>query len=756
MTTDRGDPQSSDSTQASVRHLESRLRELRRLVRSSLALRAGALLLAALAGLVLFSLIVDRFFRLPMAGRIVAQSIYGAALLALTWKLFLRPVTRRLPDRMLADLIERRFPKLLDRFRSALEFSKDPKLRDPESADEIQTILKRRVIEDAAADARALRTDEVIDTPGVVSAMTGSIAVVLCVAVIGALSSHAFALWFRRNVLFEDIDWPYRTTLTVEGFEAPNFERGVPRGDPLKLRVNAEGELPSRVRIRLQYTRERLSANLAREGDRLFIHEHAEVTEPFTFVVDGGDFRSQTHSVRVLERPEVKELRVTLDFPAYTKKPPQTLAGDLGELAVPEGTALRIEGRATKALKRAWLEVEGLTVELGVQGESAVEFSGSYSPRTGGVATVHLDDQEGVPPNQLLRFIVTPVPDRIPTVLSTTEGIGSMITPMARIPLKVRANDDYGVTSLGIEYSLPASATAPDKTPAAAVKGVDALPALKELGPMVEESPAWEIGPLQIEPERRLDIRVFAKDNDGLHGSKPGFASTQSFLVVTPQRLGEEFLRREEEQRRLLERVVNDERLVRDSVYRLIDQAWKAEGALSELVVKDMAGLTRTERQLARTVTGVSGAMRLIRDEMLNNRLGETEEIERLVSAIIEPLTDLSERGLPEAAGKIGEIREMQKPQDRLQGGLTLANNLETILTRLESVLASMRRLEGFTEIVNRLRAVIKVHEESTVEARKAYDREVKSIFEDPDPKTSPPPPEGSGSKPEGAGNGSR
>ncbi len=723
------------------------------MVRYSLTLRAAAILLAALAGGVLFSLVVDRLFRLPMAARIAAQSIYASAFLCLGWKLFLRPVTRRLPDRMLADLFEHRFPHLLDRFCSALEFASDPRLGDPAGSEDVQTLLKRKVIEEAVEDARTLRADDVIDSPRIVNTMVSSLVVVLCVGVIGALSSHTFSLWFRRNVIFEDIEWPYRTILHVDGFDAPAYERGVPRGDPLRLQVTTEGEVPARVRIRLQYAREHQSANLAREGDRVFLHEHAEITEPFFFTLEGGDYRSPTHGVRVLERPEVKEIRVTLEFPAYTGKPARTLSGDLGELAVNEGTILLLEGRATKTLRRAWLEVEGLTVELECDAQSREAFRGSYSPASSGVATVHLADEEGVPPNQYFRFTVTTVPDRSPTVLGATEGIGSLITPLARIPLKVRADDDHGVTSIGIEFSLSSVVT--DK-PFDALKGIAALPALKEPGRRIEEAPVWEITPLHMEPDRRLDIRVFATDNDGIHGSKTGFASTQSFLVVTPQKLGEELLRREEEQRRILERATSDERLVRDTVYRLIDGAWRAEGALDEAVKREMEGLMRTERQLARQVTGVSGAIQLIRDEMLNNRLGETREVDRLVSTIIEPLKDLAERLLPDAAGKIGEIREASKPRDRLRRGGILANDLETILARLESVLASLRRLEGFTEVVNRLRAVIQLQEDSMKETRKAYDREVKSIFEDPEPGDLQPTPGVPERKPRETGNRSR
>ena len=77
--------------------------------------------------------------------------------------------------------------------------------------------------------------------------------------VLAALSSDSFTTWFRRNVLLDDVEWPYRTRLVVEGFPAADPTLGVPRGDRLTIRARAEGEVPPRVRIRFAYGREELA-----------------------------------------------------------------------------------------------------------------------------------------------------------------------------------------------------------------------------------------------------------------------------------------------------------------------------------------------------------------------------------------------------------------------------------------------------------------------------------------------------------------
>jgi hypothetical protein len=712
-----------------ARLVDSRLGEIRRLIRSSIALRGFSLIAAAIVGLALVSFVIDRTFRLPAGARGAALAVSGLLLAGLAWRLLVRPLRFALSDRVLADIVERRFPDLQDRFRSAVEFRADPGVLGPPaepgpaSPPDIGIVMKRRVLAEAVAGIARKDSAEVVDTSGVVSCVAVAVACAAAAGIAAAVWSGTFDTWFRRNVLLGDVEWPYRTRLAVEGFEE-GLSRGVPRGDPLVIRARAEGEVPERVRLRLLYDRESLRFNMVREGGTSFVHEHAEVTEAFRFVVEGGDFRSREHTVIVKERPEVESVRLTLTYPAYTEKAAETIEKDIGELAVPEGTSIAIEAVATKGLRRAWLDAEGKRIDLDVSAADARRFGGSYVPAAGGMVTVHLEDLEDVPPSSWFRFLVSTVPDRLPIVLAQAEGIGSMIAPSARIPLRVRAQDDYRVTAIGVEHEVTREGEEPRK-------GADAFPPPREQGPIVEEAPVFEVGPLGIEPERRLDIRITAVDNDGLHGPKTGRAAAMSYLVVTPEKLLEDFLRREEEARRALERVVAEERNVRDAAYRLIDESWKNEGPLADPPVKEMVAIAKTERQLARQVSGIAGAVRQILAEMRNNQVAELAETERLSAGIIDPLGEVSETLLPAAAVKIAAIREMEKAADRVREGLTLAADLEAIIARLEAVLANLRRLEGFTEIVNRLRGIIKVHEESREAARKSYEREVDKLFDD-------------------------
>lgn len=717
-------------TPAASASIESSMRQLRSSVRTSVALRGAALLCAVAAALVLVSLGLDRMFRLSVTGRGVADAIYLAILGWCAWRVLLRPLLLRLPDRILADVLERHFPSLDDAVRSAVDFLARGSVRSgtggrPAPAADLTVRLEGLVADQAARRLADLDEGEVIDRRSVRWTLARGLAGLGLVVVLAIVYSETFSLWFRRNVLFADTPWPYRTTLEVEGFESG--ERGVPRGDPLEIRVRAAGEIPVRVSARILYAEETTRYNLSREGEgAVFVHRHPAVTEPFSFRVEGGDYRSPEYRVLVLERPSVESITVTLTPPEYTQADPVVSSGDLGELAAPEGSALSLEGTANKPLRRAWLRAEGREIPLEVE-PGGREFRGAYRPESGGGVSVHLEDIEGVPPDRWLRFSVDLIPDRTPAVQLEVTGLGTMITPAATMPMRIRAKDDYRVDHLLLEWTLVGDEQ--EET-----RGDVPLEDPEEPGASLQVDRTWEVSSLAVLPPRRLNVRVGAVDSDGLGGPKTGFSSVAGFLVVTADRLSEEFLRREAEQRRLLERMIEEEKAVRDAVYTRLGAEWKdAQASLPDELIEEILSLARVERQHARQLQAIGGAIRQILEEMENNKIGEADDLRRLAALVIDPIDAIATSSMPEATRLLGAVRDSETGESRVDRGLDLAGHLEKQLEALESVLASMLRLEGFTEVVRQLRAIIQTQKQSREAAQKTLERQIEGILEGDD-----------------------
>ncbi len=761
-----------NDSQSSLMTLDRALKSLRRSIRMNSLLRAVSLLIPALVALCLVSFCLDRTFRLSVGARVVTLAVYGSAFAWCAWRWLVRPLTVRLNASTLADLVESRFPDFQDRFRSSLQFLKEKDAENPRVSlqdQRLSSAMKERVADETVAELSKLDVTRVINVPGVVAALTGCLAVIAVAIALWVPLHDTITIWFERQILLADTEWPYKTRLYVEGFSAPDYTRGVPRDDPFVLRVTADGEMPARVRVWLYYgdgeRQDERRFVLTKESDNTFVYEEAQVTEPFDFIVDGGDFRSPRHHIVVQERPVVQSLALEVNAPEYTRREPQVYDADIGEIEVPAGSTIGLQGRASKPLRSAALDIDGEALALATPGVDPASFSGSFAPKDSRLVRILLEDQEGVPQDRFFSFRVVVVPDRAPTVRARASGVSTMISNRARIPWRIRADDDYGVVGTGVEYiarSLDAAdaadtggegvvasdddsvevdphddtSTSGAATDVAGSDDSDLVTSFEFPPPpnpdrAIQSEPVWDTQELELPPGTRLDVRIVARDNDALGGSKVGRSALQSFLVVTLDRLGAELLRREVEQRRALERAVESERLVRDEIYRLLGEAWTKEGDLEAEVLQQMVALATSQRQLARQLEGVSGALKQIVEEMQNNRVDEANDTERLAENVIEPLGDLAATELPNSVKSLAVVRNATTVAVRLEKGWRLSEDVESIIEELERVLENMRQMEGFAEIVQRLRIILRVHGEATRETTSLYDAMVDSIFED-------------------------
>lgn len=713
--------------------IAGKLQSLREVLRAAIWTRGLSLLVVSLAVLACLSFGIDRAFRLSVTGRSISLVIYLCALAWAGWKALIRPALVVLTDSVLADLIETRFPQLRDSLRSAVSFLAEPPAKN--KGKELTALLKRQVVKDAVKRVEKVNLSEVIDSRQI--SRTAGLA--LCAACLLGLVAHyagdSFNIWMRRQLLLAEADYEYEAELRLIGLH--NGEYAVPHGETLRIAAETSPgkKTPALVSIRFDYgsgeSRQYMERSGGKEGPGRFEYEHPSVTEDFVFQLkeEGRGFFSNYHSrrykVKVLERPEVKQLVITSKAPAYTGLGSVETRGDIGELAVPVGSELSIRGVSTKALERAILVGEDGELVLNPSPDDPRSFTGTWMPKLGGTCLIRLEDTEGVPPERPFQFSIHMVEDRTPVVQASIRGIGQMITAQARIPLRLKARDDYGIDSMLLRWTLQ-DAEGSENSAEEPLK----LPGLPTRKPLEAET-AWDITRLKIEPEKRLNLQAGASDNDAISGSKTGYSGIMSFLVVTPEKLGEEFLRRELEQRRILERLIEQERAIRDQVYAMVDEVWSRPGEISPEALRKMQDISRTERQHGRQLESIAAAIEHILLEMDNNKIGEADDLKRLAELIIGPLRTLGSVALPQIVSKLRDIRDLQDERSRITAGLELGRAIDAKIQELENILVQMQRLEGFTEIVKHLRAIIRTQTESGSATREAYRSLIDDIFED-------------------------
>ena len=203
--------------------------------------------------------------------------------------------------------------------------------------------------------------------------------------------------------------------------------------------------------------------------------------------------------------------------------------------------------------------------------------------------------------------------------------------------------------------------------------------------------------------------------------------------MAAPHRVGG----RQQEQRTFFEELIQRERRVRD---RFLDLKDKPPSAAE--MAAQFESQAQDQREIARRVLAIERAFDQIFDEMFYNRIAEPAAINRLRTAIVKGLEQLRSdvmdphaRRLDDAAVRSGQLSLGGTDGDAIEAGY------EEVLKAMETLLARMEKAEGFTEIVETVRAIIAEHGKVKDLTRRKYEDALKEIFGDNPPKDPLPPP---------------
>ena len=373
--------------------IHGKLNSLRTMLKLRLFSEGVAWFLAVVSAAVVITLLLDLTLRLndrPIRAGMLILSCIG--ILAVLWKRLISPLKVPVPAEDLAILVERRYAPLEDRLISSLQMEDAP----PAATDNVSMDMIKVTADEANAMSGTLNFSSVIETKKMWRVWSGAGAAIVLIGVLSVAFPETMNLWFRRNVMLENVDWPQDTYLSVfyeDGSEElhPLFEvdaegnilshrdtLAIVRGGPLRLVVEtADGsDVPGEVRLHASYpsvgdTVEELKPLAEDKADELrammspdrrkaasgrtcYSREFSAVSEEFEFYFTGGDDkrdRRHPHTVVLVEPPSLNEVRFEVEAPPYMRQPGRReLDGSRGVISIPRGGKLYIWGKSTKPM----------------------------------------------------------------------------------------------------------------------------------------------------------------------------------------------------------------------------------------------------------------------------------------------------------------------------------------------------------------------------------------------------------------------
>jgi hypothetical protein len=751
---------------------------LRRRIRSYVWLEGLAAVLVLLGAAFWFSLGFDWVFEPPAPLRIALISAVAIGVLWLLYRLILRRAFVRLADRSMALLLERRFRSLDDSLITVVELAEHEHPAE-EFNPEMMAVTER----DALAGIDKVKLGAVLNMQPLYRRIATAALLIGSVVGFGVLATDAFGIWARRSLMLSDELWPRQTRLTVVGFDETRSIK-VARGSDVELVAQADAApgrmIPELVQVRFATADGgKVRENMSRQGQAVpgrdsfqtYHYKFKGVLTPIEFYVYGGDDRRGPYRLEVVDSPTITQMTLHCEYPAYTHRSPRDIPVS-GIMPIPVGTKIIINALANKDLR-------GVQVDEVLDGTSPVSdritvSEDSQTPRqfefvidqfkTDATLLFTLFDSDGLKSRDPIRLSLTAVPDEAPQVAARLTGIGTAITPKARLPLSGEITDDYAIGRAWFELKVD-DGTSKEQPFVTDPAGRDKL----------QVAEAIEVGPFDLKPKQKLHLVANAADTYDL-AEKPNVGTSQKYVldIVTAEQLRSMLESRELQLRRRFETIYQEFNDTRDLLARIdlneakprddapekpannqkqpgehpagyepgdepgdrsreVAETESAEQMASKRRVQ-AARVTQNSSRAADEIRGLAVAFEEIRAELVNNRVDTEELKERLQEGISVPLRQIADQRFPELLERLKTLESsLDKPAEAGPAQDAARAQADLILVEMKQVLDKMLELETFNEALDLLRAIIKSQDELNQETKQRQKSKVLELLEEDD-----------------------
>ena len=410
----------------------------------ALAVTARAAAFAAMPGLgalaLYWALAPEGLALVLLAAIAVVAALSGAA--AAVWRMQRRP-----DDRHVARFVEERAASLSEgvRLDDTLVTAVDPKVAsDPSfgpllaaaAVDRLQGIDPERIVP-AAGLRRA----------GLEAAGSALLLAVTLALAAGPLARAAESAWL----------WLFPTIVHVDVM--PGDARVV-AGQPVRIRavVRAGDRVLTRLSPSLLVAAGSAQRTVAMgaDGDG-FVFPFESVDRTFQYRIIAGSASSREFTVTALYPPRVERIQLLYQYPSFTGLSPREET-DGGDIYAPAGTRVKVRVHTDKPVVSGEMALEG-GAALPLRPGGANVLDTELVLRRDDAYRIQLADSDGLRTRDGTEYFIRLMDDRPPDVRILRPAGDQRITPLEEVAIEARAEDDYGISTFELVYSVPGGAT---------------------------------------------------------------------------------------------------------------------------------------------------------------------------------------------------------------------------------------------------------------------------------------------------------
>jgi hypothetical protein len=683
---------SNDKELKSYSTLLDRLKLLRRSYVRHKSLQGILIFISLALGLGFLGLWMNSVFVFPVAVRVSYLGFSTLLLVVLFSYLCLRPLVHQPNLEDLALRVEERFPELEDRLIAALQLAKNLQA-NPEgySTDMIQAVIKQ-----ADSVSAGLNLRQIIDA-GPIKRM-GRVAAGL--AVFSLIFALIFPAAFRSSLYI--FSHPLTEFVSPQKFSfvvSPGNSEVVKYSD-VRIKIKVEGEKPRNVNLFWRnegssWNREKLSQISSRSGSRTqegaaaepdFAYRFKEVKRSFEYYAEEKGVESERYKITVVDKPRVVGLKLTFNYPRYTRLKTQVVDENDGNITAIAGTKVKIEARANKELEQGEIVFSDSTRQPArIKGNLA---TGNILVKKDDSYFIQLWDKSGNKNQDPIEYRITRIDDQLPSVEILEPGYDQDLTESMRVGLLIRITDDYGFSSLKVAYQIISQGNEwEEKTTT-----ID-MPDKNQIDAQVEY--LWNLSGFPLLPGDLVRYRAVVYDNDSFSGPKR--AESESYYLRLPSldEIIAEVEREQEGQIVDLESVLRGQRELKEKVEDLsqemdrftgLDMDWQKKQELEDALDK--------QRKVSEDLKDIAQRMDENIKKIADNKLAAQEMAEKMME-IKKLMEKIATPEMKEAMRQLAEALKNMDPDQLKEALKKMQLSAEEMLKRLDRTIALLKKLQA-------------------------------------------------------------
>ncbi|MGI9444321.1 MAG: polyketide synthase [Rubripirellula sp.] len=713
---------------------------------------------------------------MPRLARTLLLGVVAAGLLAVLFKMLAGRLHRPLPDDSLALLVERHHPSLGGRLVTAVQLNEAGRTGDSHSRK-----LLDHVHAEAAAEIDKVDPNRVFRLQPLLHKLVIAGPLGLAALVFLILSPQAFALAASRLTLLTDDPWPRRADIQMVGIELPvvttsddtalapelvEFDGktiSLPRGSngTLRIRARADGaEVPVACTVyyqtesgtRGQSTMRRVGRIV--DGFQEFILDGSPLTglsESVTLDVRGLDDRLDDYRIQAVQPPALTNMSLQIRYPDYLR----TADDGQTDMVADYQSGLRLrEGSDVTLVASSSVPLGDVDVLLktdeNIDNDIALEYSQDRQElrftlpdfRAASTISIVPQDTNGISAQAPFRYFLGVVLDEPPELNIEIKGIGTSITPRAKLPVSATAQDDYGVTDLTVSLTPAAATTDADADQQAETKSAATSPDLDRNG---EAATVLDLKELvdndtlnDLVPGTAVNLIGEAMDGYDLEGEHITRSEVFRLEVVTPEQLLALLERRELGLRSRLEQTIDEMTSLRQTLEMLRRTGFDLAENATEDATRRAVQVRRLRAQqgglqankTSEELLGIALSLDDILLEMRNNRVDSVDRSERIATGVRDPIKATVAGALATLRAQIKEVESVVgDPEQGIARTAEAVSTAEQVILELNAILEKMLDLETYNEVLDLVRQLMDDQSDLTDDTKEERKKQVLDLF---------------------------